>query len=210
MRISGGNLRGRQIPSPPGRQTRPTTERVREALFSMLAGHLDGAVVLDLFAGSGLLGLEALSRGARMAWFVEHHPPTGQRLRQILNDFQLSDRAGVMVGPADAATLQRVIAQATLKVGGHVAFNLVLMDPPYGQGWVEKTLAMLPEQGMLAPHAVAVVEHEATANPAAMFHPPWRLWKTRRHGATGLTLLLLDDTVPSASPTATPQDDQNP
>ncbi|MBF0612499.1 MAG: 16S rRNA (guanine(966)-N(2))-methyltransferase RsmD [Magnetococcales bacterium] len=202
MRISGGYLRGRTVPSPGSSFTRPTTERIREAMFSMLATTVVDAHVLDLFAGCGLLGLEALSRGAQSAWFVEQHAPTARQLRQILTNFQLSDRADVINGPVDFPTLQRLHAQATLKTGQQMSFNLVLMDPPYGKGLAEASLAMLPKTGLLAPETVAVVEHEGEVAPSLFCQAPWRLWKSRRHGATAITLLFFeaDSSMPNSSP----------
>jgi 16S rRNA (guanine966-N2)-methyltransferase len=118
MRVIAGELGGRRLMTARGGATRPTAARVREALFSML-GELDGAVVLDLFAGSGALGIEALSRGAARATFVERAPPALDALRANLSGLELTQRARVLAGDALAA------------LRGEDKYDLVFLDPPY-------------------------------------------------------------------------------
>ncbi len=118
MRVVAGHLRGRRLVAPPGRATRPTSDRVREALFSIL-GPLDGARVLDLFAGSGALGIEALSRGASSATFVDRDPRALEVVRTNLEALGLEDAA---VHRRDALAYLRA-ASAT--------HDLVFVDPPY-------------------------------------------------------------------------------
>ncbi|MQA90980.1 MAG: 16S rRNA (guanine(966)-N(2))-methyltransferase RsmD [Gemmatimonas sp.] len=125
MRVIGGQWRGRRISAPPGRETRPTTDRVREAWMSALSPWLEGAEVLDLFAGSGALGIEALSRGAARATFVEIAPAALRVLKANL------ERLGVNAGRAtvvrrDACDFARRTRPAT--------FTLAFADPPYGSG----------------------------------------------------------------------------
>ena len=124
MRIIGGEWGGRRIKAPGGRGVRPTTDRVREAWMSALGGRLDGLTVLDLFAGSGALGLEALSRGAAYAAFVEIGR---QSLNSLEENLRIVDaRARATVVKADALKFVR-----RLPAG---AFDLALADPPYGEG----------------------------------------------------------------------------
>jgi 16S rRNA (guanine966-N2)-methyltransferase len=120
MRIIAGEHRGRRIRAPEGRGTRPMLDRVREALFSTLQAELPGAVVLDLFAGSGSLGLEALSRGAERARLVESDPRALRLLRANVEALGLEDRAEVV--PVDA------LSAAAWEAG---PFDLVFLDPPY-------------------------------------------------------------------------------
>lgn len=127
MRIVAGEWGGRRIAAPPGRATRPTTDRVREAWMSAVADHLPGARVLDLFAGSGALGLEALSRGAEHAVFVEQAPAALNVLRANLTSLGGDERAEIV--RADAVKY----AQG-LDTG---AFDVAFADPPYGQGFAE-------------------------------------------------------------------------
>jgi 16S rRNA (guanine966-N2)-methyltransferase len=124
VRIVAGEWGGRRIAAPPGRGTRPTTDRVREAWMSAVADRIPGARVLDLFAGSGALGLEALSRGAEHAVFVESAPAALRALRANLDALGAGGRADVVRTDA----LRYV---AGLDTG---AFDLAFADPPYGQG----------------------------------------------------------------------------
>jgi 16S rRNA (guanine966-N2)-methyltransferase len=121
MRVIAGELGGRRLTSARGITTRPTAERVREALFSML-GPLEGAQVLDLFAGSGALGIEALSRGAARVTFVERAPSALAALRSNIEALELSDRSRVLRGDALAA------------LQGDDKYDLVFLDPPYATG----------------------------------------------------------------------------
>ncbi len=167
MRVIAGELGGRRLRSARGAATRPTAERVREALFSML-GPLDGAVVLDLFAGSGALGIEALSRGAAHATFVERSPPALAALRANLAALELDGRARVLGGDALSA----------LRREGK--YDLVFIDPPYA---VAATLAG-PLSGALAgalrPGARVVSESDRRA-PLELALP---LRRERRYGDT--------------------------
>jgi 16S rRNA (guanine966-N2)-methyltransferase len=122
MRVVAGAFGGRRLRAPRGRATRPTSDRVREALFSTLGGRVIGAHVLDLFAGSGALGIEALSRGARDAVFVERAAATAAVLRANLADLGITATTCV----TDAARFVRELPRAALPV-----FDLVLCDPPY-------------------------------------------------------------------------------
>ncbi len=123
MRIVAGRFGGRRIAVPPGRATRPTSDRVREALFAML-GPLDGERVLDAFAGSGALGLEALSRGAASVTFVEHEQRAAAVIRRNIEDLGLA---------ADEATLVQVPVARALRAARERgdAYDLVFLDPPY-------------------------------------------------------------------------------
>ena len=118
MRVIAGELGGRRLRTPRGDRTRPTAARVREALFSML-GTLEGARVLDLFAGSGALGIEALSRGAAAATFVERAPPALAALRANVAELGLGERSEIRAGDALAA------------LRGGAIYDLVFIDPPY-------------------------------------------------------------------------------
>lgn len=171
MRIVAGEWGGRRIAAPPGRGTRPTTDRVREAWMSAVAGYIPGARVLDLFAGSGALGLEALSRGAESAVFVEQAAPALNALRLNLGALGAAARAEVVRGDA-------IRFAAELPAG---AFDLAFADPPYGQG-----------------HALAMVEAFARTPFADMLcveHgrddelPELPGMRTRRYGDTRLTFL---------------------
>jgi 16S rRNA (guanine966-N2)-methyltransferase len=152
MRVIAGSARGRRLQAPPGRATRPTSDRVREALFSSISDRVPGAVVLDLFAGTGALGIEALSRGAGAATFVEREPAVLTVLRANL------DTAGV----AERAEVVRSTAEAFAGRAAGVPYDLVLCDPPYDyptQQTVDLLLA-LRAAGALASDAVIVLERD--------------------------------------------------
>ena len=171
MRVIAGEARGIPLRGPRGAVTRPTAARLREALFSMLAAaDVDFDRVLDLYAGSGALGIEALSRGEGAATFVESDPRAVEAIRENLARTRLQDRAQVIV-----ARVERWRAPA------RAAYTLVVADPPYhdAAAWDAIETAV---RDALAPHAVVVVEHEARGVPPEMLagRP---LWRDRRHGA---------------------------
>jgi 16S rRNA (guanine966-N2)-methyltransferase len=157
MRIVGGRLRSRPIAGPKGPGLRPTADRLRESLFNILAhGYGDpvhGARVLDLFAGTGALGIEALSRGAAFALFVDDGVEARALLRQNAETLGLGGtsrifrRDATRLGPAHPVE----------------PFSLVFLDPPYGKGLAEKALAAAREGGWLKPAALIVVEEAADA-----------------------------------------------
>ena len=176
MRVIAGSLGGRRLKAPRGRGTRPTSERVREALFAML-GDVAGAGVLDLFAGTGALGIEALSRGAAAAVFVERDGPAATVLRENL--------AALGLG-ADAAEIRRedvLVALRRARERGET-YDLVFIDPPYDQAgdWGPQLSAALPP--LLAPGARIVVESDRRS--------PLRLStgvvRERRYGDTSLII----------------------
>ena len=159
MRIVGGELRGRRLLSPKGDQTRPTTDRNRESLFNILThqyreqmqGH-----VLDLFAGTGALGLEALSRGAAHCLFIEKARPSADLIAQHIDMFKLANRAGLM--RMDATQPGRPPGQ----------FDLILADPPYGRKLGERAAVALRKQGWLTNDAVLVLEEEKASLPGTI------------------------------------------
>ena len=159
VRIAGGIHRGRRIPVPAGERVRPTSDKVRAALFNILAhrewdglGYLPrNARVLDVFAGTGALGLEALSRGATEALFLENDPVVRKNLERTITDVDEIHRAFVL--PRDATK------PGTLPSGER--FGLVLADAPYNSGLAATALAALAREGWLAPRALAVIELEA-------------------------------------------------
>lgn len=181
MRIIAGEWRGRRLASvgkgDPGAHLRPTTDRVRESLFNMLAGGrfgdpFEGAVVLDLFAGTGALGLEALSRGALSATFVENGR-VGQRLiRENVKTLGCADRATVI--GADATRLP-----------AGAPSSLVFLDPPYGKGLGARALEAARAQGWIGAQALVVWEESAPQVAPAGF----ATLDTRKYGDTHVTVL---------------------
>ena len=174
MRIVAGQFKGRAIVPPPGRGTRPTTDRVREALFSALwarLGSFEGVRVLDAFAGSGALGIEALSRGAAFATFVEHDSSALKALRANIASLSLSRTAAeVRAGDTFAVCTQ----DAFLSRAAAAPFSLVMLDPPYALPAAEVAglLFSLADVGALAPGALVSYEHARECAAAAAFTAP--------------------------------------
>ncbi len=171
MRIVGGSLGGRVLRAPHGAATRPTSEKVREAIFNIL-GPVEGARVLDLFAGSGALGLEALSRGAAHATFVDAGRPALAAIRANLRALGLEDRAAVLAMDAPAAAAQPPAAP----------WALVFVDPPYASDLARRAVLALPP-GSLAPGARIVIEHDRRGTPPEQLGSLLRT-DQRRYGDT--------------------------
>ncbi|NUN13512.1 MAG: 16S rRNA (guanine(966)-N(2))-methyltransferase RsmD [Myxococcales bacterium] len=148
VRITGGELRGQKIAVPKGDVVRPTSDRVREALFNILGTSVVGARVLDLFAGSGALGIETLSRGATSVCFVEQNRMVATSLCGNIERLGLTTRAKVMT--ADVLS--------TLSMLPKDNYDLVLMDPPYGKGYVPKVLSLVDSLKLVADRATVVCE----------------------------------------------------
>jgi 16S rRNA (guanine966-N2)-methyltransferase len=157
MRIVGGRLRGRALAAPKSQAIRPTADRLRESLFNILihayGDPVTGARVLDLFAGTGALGLEALSRGATFALFVDDGAAARALLRENVEALGL-------------AAVTRIFRRDATRLGAAYPvepFSLVFLDPPYRQGLAEKALAAARDGGWLADDALIVVEEAADA-----------------------------------------------
>ncbi|MCS7172608.1 MAG: 16S rRNA (guanine(966)-N(2))-methyltransferase RsmD [Armatimonadetes bacterium] len=176
MRTRAG--RGRRIRVPPG--VRPTQERVRDAIFNMLGERVQEARVLDLFAGTGSLGLEALSRGAGEAVFVERDPRAVQVLRENLVRGGWEDRAEVW--PSDVFRALRSLGRKGRR------FDLVFLDPPYGLGLVGQTLEALRTSGLLVPGATVVAE--SGAREEVPVPPGYTAVRDRRYGDTRVRILV--------------------
>ena len=182
MRIVSGAHRGRALVAPKGHSTRPTADRARQALFNVLehSAGLDGPRdrrVLDLFAGSGALGLEALSRGARLCLSIDSDRRAREAIAANAVALRLSDK--VVVRADDAARLGPAPREAP--------FDLVFLDPPYGAGLAEPALEGLLRNGWLAPDAIVVVERGAGEAPLAA--PGYRLLDQRDWGAARVLFL---------------------
>jgi 16S rRNA (guanine(966)-N(2))-methyltransferase RsmD len=188
MRIVSGSARGVTLRVPKGRGVRPTQERVKEAVFNIIASRftLEGARVLDLFAGGGSLGLEALSRGAAEAVFVEPNGHACRVLQANLCACRL-ERSGRILHTTTARAL------AILEREGK-RFSGVFLDPPYDQGWVDKTLRLLARRPILEDGAWVVVEHSA-AERGRERYPPLALTDSRRYGTTWVSFYTLQPEV---------------
>ncbi|WP_315766028.1 MULTISPECIES: 16S rRNA (guanine(966)-N(2))-methyltransferase RsmD [unclassified Bradyrhizobium] len=157
MRVVGGRLKGRNIASPASREIRPTQDRLRESVFNILIhaydNPIEGARVLDLFAGTGALGIEAVSRGAAFVLFVDNGAEARALLRNNVEALALGGVTKVYRRDATNLGPARPIEP----------FSLVFLDPPYGKGLAEKALLSLREGGWLVPSALVVVEEAKAA-----------------------------------------------
>lgn len=154
VRVISGSAKGRPLKAVPGQGTRPTTDKVKEALFSMIGPYFDGGEALDLFAGTGGLGIEALSRGMERAVFVDIDRKSLDTIRQNLGAAKIEERAELYRNDATKAL------KALAKRGR--AFDLVFLDPPYRMKNVEEYILIMEEGGLLRSGATVVVEHEAS------------------------------------------------
>jgi 16S rRNA (guanine966-N2)-methyltransferase len=181
MRIVAGKFRGKTLLSPEDDSIRPTADRVRESVFNILASRLgpsfDGLRVLDLFAGTGALGLEALSRGASNVVFVD----TGAEARGLIRDHIEAFGAG------GVAKLLRRDATALGPAGTMGPVDLVFLDPPYGKGFGELALASLREGGWLKPDTMLVLEESSEVT--VTLPPGFALDDRRQYGAAAVHFL---------------------
>jgi len=185
MRIVGGRLRGRVLQAPASRDIRPTSERLRESIFDILThrheGAVEGAQVVDLFAGSGALAIEALSRGARTALFIDNGAEARALLRANVESLGLGGVTRIF--RADATKLGRAPAGDP--------FTLAFLDPPYDKGLAGPALAGLVDGGWLAKGALVVVEESAKADIGAP--APLSVVDERTYGETKVVFLVFGD-----------------
>ncbi|MBR0206372.1 MAG: 16S rRNA (guanine(966)-N(2))-methyltransferase RsmD [Clostridia bacterium] len=180
MRIIAGSARGRSFDAPAGRDTRPTLDRVKEAIFGSVQFQVPGATVLDLFSGSGNMGLEALSRGAAKAVCVDGSPVCAALIRRNGEKLGLSE--GLQVVNADFRA-----ALSAMKARGEQA-DLVFLDPPYASGFAAEAVKTLFEEDLLARGGVVIVEH-AWEQPPELGEGPWAVSRVKKYGACGVTTL---------------------
>jgi 16S rRNA (guanine(966)-N(2))-methyltransferase RsmD len=185
VRIGAGDQKGRALRAPKGAATRPTSGRVRAALFNILGDRLLQAAWLDLFAGSGAIGLEALCRGAARATFVEARPEACRCIRDNIAALGYADRATVWCGP-----VHRFLGTAPRT--RESPFDLVFADPPYGDDRrdphaMEELLLSCRRSDMIAPHAWLMLEH-AAGRPTPAAGGGWQRARTYVYGDSALTI----------------------
>ena len=175
MRIIAGDMRSRKLKAPDGMDTRPTADRVKEALFSILQSRVPGARVLDLYAGSGALALEALSRGAKSAVLADCAGKACQAIQENIFALRCQDRARLL-------PMKDTLALRALEKAGE-QFDLIFLDPPYRMDTAPVCRDILAK-GLLAPGGIIVVEHGRDTPPAIA--PPLTVYDHREYGAAGL------------------------
>ena len=174
MRIITGKRRGLRLDAPAGEATRPTADRVKEALFSMLSSKVDGADVLDLFAGSGALGLECLSRGARACDFVENSPEAAAVVRRNMEKARFRDEG--TLHPKD-------FRQFLMSTGK--SYDLIFLDPPYRSGYYGEALRLICERKLLRPDGWIVLEWDGQKPETEPFDEV----KERQYGRVHISIL---------------------
>ncbi len=175
IRIIGGEHRRRQLKVLDRPGLRPTPDRVRETLFNWLAADIPGARVLDLFAGSGVLGLEALSRGAAHCDFVEKDPAAANLIQHNIELLRLGERA----------SLKRQDALGLLKYPPEQPYDLVFLDPPYASDLLAKTLPLLNQPDWLKPEAMVFIDQSVRHAPPACLTSGELGWEKLRQGQAG-------------------------
>jgi 16S rRNA (guanine966-N2)-methyltransferase len=186
MRISGGSAKGRRTATKklfarasPGERLRPTSAKVREALFDILRNRVEGATFVDLYAGTGTVGFESLSRGAARAVFIESDPAMIESMRRNARDFGFSEKAEIIRGRADEFLREAASV--------HEQYDIFFLDPPYQSEEIEKALPMLGEEELLKTEGIIIVEHffkKKLPQQAGFL----KLHKNYRYGDTMLTL----------------------
>ena len=179
MRVIAGSAKGRKLKTLEGLDVRPTTDKVKEAIFSAIQFDLPGAVVLDLFAGSGQLGIEALSRGAAECVFIDRRPDAVRLIQENLALCGFTDRARVKSGDA----------LAYLKSGEK--FDLIFLDPPYETELLETAIAHIARHDLLNVHGMMIAEHPVDKVLPAL-SAPYRMGRTYRYGKIAVTIYHRD------------------
>ncbi len=178
MRVIGGKAKGHRLLSPLGVEVRPTTDRVKEAVFNSIQQFIADANVLDLFAGAGTLGIEALSRYAKQAYFVDSSSKQVNLIKKNLMKTKSLEEAVLIC--SDIYSAIDTFSQQD------IAFDLIFMDPPYNQGFVQKTLEKIGHTKILATEGIIIVEHNLKEIPPLEVGCLQRT-STKKYGSTGVT-----------------------
>ena len=176
MRVITGSARGRRLGELEGMETRPTTDRVKEGLFNIIQFDIEGRKVLDLFAGTGQLGIECLSRGAASAVFVDRRADAVKLIRENLKVTDLTDKARVVAG--DSVEYLKSVREK---------FDLILLDPPYAAGLLEPVIAHIARFDILSPHGIMVAESPLEKTLPALC-APYSIYREYRYGKIKVTI----------------------
>ncbi len=183
MRIIAGTLKGRKLYTPADRSVRPTSDKVKEALFSMIAPWTPEAIVLDLFCGTGSLGLEAISRGAKRVYFADKSRDSLALTKQNIAYCRVPEQAVVLPGEYD-----RVLPRIKEKT------DIVLLDPPYKDGLLRDCIGRIDELELLDLEGVIAAEH-STDDPLPEQLGNFVKWRERRYGKIALTLYRREESL---------------
>ena len=181
IRIIGGDLKGRKLATVRGLKTRPTADRVRESIFNILGNCIRGAQVLDLYAGTGAMGIEALSRGAESVLFADDHKAALNALKKNIKACSLENRANTIKW--------NIIQNLDIIRSYRPVFNLVFLDPPYNKNMIQPTLSNLGTSRCLETGSRLVLEH-SPLEPVPEILPEFEISDQRRYGKTLVSFLI--------------------
>lgn len=191
MRVIAGKFRSHLLISPRGGKTRPTSDRLRETLFNVLAPRIEGAIFADLFAGTGAVGIEALSRGAQQVYFAENAKPPLAALEANLKKLKVEARASIETA-GTLALLHRLRKQ-------QARLDIVFLDPPYSDEFAYRTtLEILSEQAVLAAGAIVIAEH-GRRQPLSDFYGQLQAYRTIEQSESALTFFRVNSLGGSGS-----------
>lgn len=178
MRVIAGSFRGRKLETIDDRTVRPTSDRVKESLFNIISGHILDSQFLDLFAGSGAIGIEALSRGSTNVFFIDINNDSLKTLRKNISTLHIEDK--IEIYNADYKT---AIEKFKFK---NIKFNIIFIDPPYSKGIAQDALALVEEASVLLQNGIIAIEHDEKdampQNQGKLF-----LLKQKKYGSTKLS-----------------------
>ncbi len=180
MRVIGGSAKGQRLTSLPGDNTRPTLDRIKESMFNMIQLHLYNARVLDLFGGSGALGIEALSREAKVCCFADEHRGSIRVIKENLEKTKFTSRSKVYL-----MDFQRALETCQRE---NATFDFIFLDPPYGKGFAQKALEIIAEKGLLAPEGLVIIEQNKNES-LLITEESYRLWKEKKYGNSIVRIL---------------------
>jgi len=180
MRVIGGRAKGQRLDSLPGENTRPTLDRVKESMFNMIQLHLYNAKVLDLFGGSGALGIEALSRGAKECCFTDEHRGSIRVIEENLKKTKFTAQSKILL-----MDFRRALETLSKE---KASFDLIFLDPPYGTGRLEEALEIIAKKSLLAPEGIMIIEQDKK-EALKIGEEYFILWKERKYGNTVIRIL---------------------
>lgn len=179
MRVIAGKARGTKLAAPDGLETRPTADRIKESLFNMITSDLYDCRFLDLFSGSGGIGIEALSRGAKEAVFVDLSKEALKCIKENIEKTKFRDKSAVLKTSVEAAFNQ--FKQH------HRKFDIIFMDPPYNKDIIDDTIKLIEKYELLASNGVIIVERDSAYKMVA--YEGFAIWKEKNYGKTTISFL---------------------
>ena len=179
MRVISGSARGVKLECLEGLDTRPTTDRVKEAVFSMIQTHIIGATALDLFSGSGALGIELLSRGAKQVTFIENNQHAMAVIERNVTKAKVKTQAKLL-----SMDVYKGIEMLENQV-----YNIIIMDPPYLKGEIKKCLSHIAQYDLLDDEGMIIIEHAINDPDLEHLMGPFTLEKTKKYGKIGVSIL---------------------